>query len=183
MSGPSEEQMKKVRSLLDAIRKDGDMELLIAALHDESGEDLSEFELLSPSSKPQGSMTDASKRRSDEVSSSEAPCLKQRPIAPHAGGKQPDDRFPPGISSLTEWGKTVLQYGKFGKADLTYAEMADDPAKDKSSYCTWIKSQKDRDNLHVQLRDFGKYLAARTDSAESGVICYPGSSLPRQMRG
>ncbi|CAK9010335.1 unnamed protein product [Durusdinium trenchii] len=165
------------------LRKDGTMELLIAALHDESGEDLSEFELLSPSSKPQGSMTDASKRRSDEVSSSEAPCLKQRPIAPHAGGKQPDDRFPPGISSLTEWGKTVLQYGKFGKADLTYAEMADDPAKDKSSYCTWIKSQKDRDTLHVQLRDFGKYLAARTDSAESGVICYPGSSLPRQMRG
>ena len=76
--------------------------------------------MLSPPSKTPGSMTDASKRRSDDAAPSTAPCLKQRPLAPQASGKHSDDRFPPGISSLTERGKTVLRYGKFAKADLTY---------------------------------------------------------------
>ena len=61
--------------------------------------------------------------------------------------------------------------------------MADDLSKEKSSYCAWTKSQKDRANLHAQLRDFGSYLNARSGDSESGVICYPGSTLPRQMRG
>ena len=88
-----------MKALLESARREGSLELLMAAMRDEShfsDADSSEFELLSPKSLVVSSMTDAAKRRGDEFSSEEPPAAKQRPLLAKDAGKSTS--FPPGNS-------------------------------------------------------------------------------------
>ena len=183
MSGFSKEQVSNVKALLESARRDGCFELLMTAMREEShfsDADSAEFELLSPHSMGASSMTDAAKRRGDELSSEERPMPKQRPLLPKDAGKT--SSFPPGIHSLGEWGLTVLTLGKYSKENLTYAELSSDPDKAKQAHCTWMMSQKDRADLSPVFQDFIKYLQMRENVAESSGLYFPGSSIVRKLR-
>lgn len=172
-----------MKALLESARRDGCFELLLTAMREESllsDADSSEFELLSPKSMVASSMTDAAKRRGDELSPEEFRVSKQRPVLPM--GAEKSSSFPPGIHSMEEWGLTVLTLGKYSKENLTYAELSGAADKAKQAYCTWMMSQKDRSDLSPVFCDFIKYLQMREKSADSSGMYFPGSSIVRKMR-
>eukprot|EP00435_Cladocopium_sp_Y103_P074053 s182_g46.t1 len=187
MASFSSAQMANARALLAAIRQDGSMDLLRAVMNEDSlGHDgeSSEFELLTPAHDPGCAMTDASKRRGDSPSGHASPPLKQRPVLPcESKGKDSSKiEFPPGIKSLEEWGRCILDVGKYGSEECTFYEIATASDKLKQSYCTWMLTQMGRKDFSAQLKDFQNYLKMREQSEHPDQLCYPGSSIPRKMR-
>ena len=186
MASFNSEQMANVRALLSAIRQDGTMDLFKAALLEDSrlhDGDQSEFELLTPAHDHLGGMSEAAKRRGASPTGHSSPPLKQRPVLPveSKGGDSKKLDFPPGIESLEDWGRCVLDVGKYGSEECTFVELATSSEKAKQSYCSWILSQRGRSDFSAQIKDFQNYLKMREQSTTPGQLCYPGSSVPRKM--
>ena len=166
-------------ALLSSLRASGQLDSLLEAMHTELGGFDSEFDMISEP----GSMSDASKRRGDDLSHAEAAHTKQRPL-PMSGSAETStvkDEFPPGIDSLEMWGCTVLETGKFAKESLTYHELSSSSDADKKRYCSWLLSQKSRKDFSPEMRDFVKYLnlVSHDDSQQS---YFPGSTVVRKLR-
>lgn len=170
----------RVEQLLNLIQSEGlEHEVARGLSHRHDSPPSSEFAFVMGEMETGGTMSDAAKRRAD--ASEAPPSCRQRPLPPVP--KQilsTDLEFPPGISSMEEWGSTILTTGKYGKDDSTYEEVSSHPEKVK--YCNWLVSAK-RDEFHVQLQDFAQYLIMkRAVAPQSSAPCYPGSSLVRKMR-
>eukprot|EP00435_Cladocopium_sp_Y103_P018679 s1847_g4.t1 len=97
----------------------------------------SEFEMIS------GAMTDGSKRRFVEESRDDRRRPEQLPVKPQV-------TFPKGIQSMEEWDA-----------------LAGSTRQEHTSYCSWLISQKGRDDLTAPIRDLVNYLVLRLDDADS----------------
>ena len=124
MSGPSEMiSASALEEMLVQARANGSLETMIAGLMSDPTD--SEFELLSEG----GTMRDASKRRltspppklEPEKVMSDCDAGKQHVgTSPHSYGL----KLPTGISSVDQWGCTMLELGKCGKEGFAYEELA-----------------------------------------------------------
>ena len=77
------------------------------------------------------------------------------------------------------WGRTVIEFGKFGARGWTYCELAESQEKESLSYIKWCKSQVD--SSEGLLRDFAMFLWAREyRSGQFPVV--PGTDHVRKLR-
>ncbi len=92
-------------------------------------------------------------------------------------GEAPNPQFPPGITSMAQWGRTILETG--AKKDCSYSEAAEDV-----SYVRWILGHRQK-LTHPSLKDFEWYLRMlqelTTKSGTQGIFI-PGSMKPRRYK-
>lgn len=79
-----------------------------------------------------GGMPDAAKRRlvdheeEGKAPARQMPALTQA-LANYGPGRSKHGAltkaYPPGVEDLEQWGKTIIETGKYGKQDLSYAEL------------------------------------------------------------
>ena len=147
------------------------------------------------------SMSDASKRRLTEFAgrSDDAPAgyLQTAPSPPlHPVISTVDGEpvqlgmtkkgtaiaFPPGVSDLSTWGQTFLEFGKFGGKEITYEDLMRSGEKEHKSYVKWCVSQ--ADSSEGRLRDLCLYLVAYenvTGTMEQRPVI-PGTTEVRRLR-
>ena len=147
------------------------------------------FELVDPPML--GAMTDASKRRPESGaygSDGQLPLpvakVKAEPKKPSHGD---EDRFrgtlPPGMSSLEDWGTTLLEFGKYADRQWSYFELVTNTEPRVVQYCQWVVDHKSAKSgpLFIDLADYITCYRQTVDSDSLGVT-YPGSSVPRRMK-
>ena len=141
-------------------------------------------------------MTDASKRRLEE--SPERP--SGRPYAPRAMCAAPsalegDDvpgmnvfgkakkglvvRLPEGVPSLGQWGRSILDFGKYASRGWTYEEICTKSDKEIVSYVKWCRGQVD--SAEGFLKDFGLFIYASEFDPEQRPLI-PGTDVVRRFR-
>ena len=87
--------------------------------------------------------------------------------------------LPPGVSSLDEWSRSILDFGKYMSKQWTYKEILANEDKEIKSYVKWCRSQVD--SAEGFLRDFGMFiLASEHDPAQRPLI--PGTGYARRLR-
>ena len=89
--------------------------------------------------------------------------------------------FPDGISSMEQWGRALMPFGKLSKADVSYLEVMTLP--EHSEYRKWCKSHLTDKTAGGVARDFVKYRQAFEKSAAkcSGYL-FPGTSVERRLK-
>lgn len=136
---------------------------------------------------PFGGMTDACKRRGEGSGSQEftrarvdrpTPTTEtvdaQLPVVPAAEGE-----FPPGITSLEEWGTTVCELPQMKHLNKTYEQLMKDPEVD--TYLRWVL--RCGHTKGARASDFRSYLMASGFSLEEkSDMCFPGSNQVRKLR-
>ena len=141
-------------------------------------------------------MTDASKRRLEE--SPERP--SSRPYAPGAMSAVPfplegEDvpgvnvfgktkkglviRLPEGVPSLGQWGRSILDFGKYPPVDGLYEEICAKSDKEIVSYVKWCRAQVD--SAEGLLKDFGLFIYASEFDPEQRPLI-PGTDVVRRFR-
>lgn len=159
------------RELLAQVAREGSLDGLMAALGSQS--EMDEFELIPGAP---GAMTDGAKRRL----TSEAELDDQLPMCPRA--KKSEKEFPHGISSMEEWGQTLIQTGKYARAEMSYAELFDSKDQSHMAYCTWLIAQKSRNDLTAPIRDLVNFLDRASSEGVVAKIYFPGSSTVRKFK-
>ena len=89
--------------------------------------------------------------------------------------------LPPGITSLEQWGRTVLSFGKYAEANVTYNEVMTDPQY--SGYLKWCKSHLSVHTAGKVAMDFVKYRSAyeKKSNKDSGLLI-PGTNVERRFK-
>ena len=172
MAGTSQRLSSAVDELLQRVRDEGSMDSLLKEL----GYELGEFELVRES-EGQGSMTDASKRRMVD----EASPLPQRPMV-RAAKTRASSKLPSGVSSMEEWGRTLVTAGKFEKHEISYSELASSSETSKVKYVQWMIHQSGRSDLSPVVQDMADYFVANAREKEGHGPCIPGSSVVRKFK-
>lgn len=154
-----------------------------------------ELEPVTPSSfalveeEPQ-SMTDASKRRMEnppEGADLRRPYLDhlQSEVAAHTPKGKPIC-LPPGVDSVTSWGRSIIQFGKFmskkGSHEYSYKEIYDSEQEEDVRYVRWVKGQVDSAAGH--LLDFANYIHVRDFQRDpkGQLPVIPGTSTVRRIK-
>ena len=94
-----------------------------------------------------GAMTDAPKRRGDEIESRPkargigAYASIPAPPAPELGEKMVTITFPEGIADLPTWGATLMTCGKVASERLSYEELRSSENADHVQYCKWLMAR------------------------------------------
>ena len=151
----------------------------------------SEFELVDPP--VTGAMTDASKRRTADPGRSSEQSLAAVPVAkakaePRPPTPVPEDRFrgtlPPGVPSLSDWGTTLLEFGKYADMNWSYLELVTNEEPRVKQYCQWVVSHKNAKSspLFIDLADYLSCYFQAMDAATTSGITYPGSAVPRRTK-
>ncbi|CAK9075558.1 unnamed protein product [Durusdinium trenchii] len=138
-----------------------------------------------------GPMSDGAKRLRDERSCSTAPTYSggsmalataaptpstaKMPGTPHAEA----DKYPPGISSLEQWGKCMVAFGKY-KGALSYSELFEGTADGMAGYRAWCLNHAQSGS--AALKDLVAYLEIRGSSAGGSQDVIPGSSIARTFK-
>lgn len=133
-----------------------------------------------------GAMSDASKRCMEESEAGyggpgrgKKTDRTQLPVPP----KTPTDpTLPPGVKSMTEWGSTIIDFGKMKDRQITYDELIKliEAEKEVSSYHDWLQ-RCITDKCTGPSKDLVDYLHARGIDHRGGVT-FPGSTQRRRMR-
>ena len=182
MSGPSEMiSASALKEMLVQARANGSLENVIAGLMSDPTD--SEFELLSEG----GTMSDASKRRMtspppklepEKVMSGCDPDKQHVGASPHSYGM----KLPTGISSVDQWGCTMLEVGKYGKEGFAYEELASSTKAPHAAYCNWLLTQKFRLDLTAPIKDLIRFLVVRQAMKHPMEECFEGTTLRRRMK-
>ena len=130
-----------------------------------------QFELVAKASMGKGSssaelgaMTDAPKRRGDEIESRPkargigAYASIPAPPAPELGEKMVTITFPEGIADLPTWGATLMTCGKVASERLSYEELRSSENADHVQYCKWLMAR--ATTMKGQFKDFISYVQA-----------------------
>ena len=84
--------------------------------------------------------------------------------------------LPAGVTSMDEWGRNILTWGKFKKHGWTYSELCSDPSSEVCDYRDWICSHRHTGSSHLQ--DLAKYILARRElgtlAASTGTVVTAG---------
>ena len=111
----------------------------------------------------QGAMTDAAKRRGDEME----PRPKARGVGSYAAVSAPEAPeleqtvkagLPEGIPNLSTWGLTVMTSGKVAAERLSYEELRASTNSDHVQYCRWLMAR--ANTMKGQFKDFISYVQA-----------------------
>ena len=89
--------------------------------------------------------------------------------------------MPPGINSLEQWGRTVISFGKYAEANVTYNEVLTDPQY--AGYRKWCKSHLTTHTAGKVALDFAKYRDAyeKKSNKDSGLLI-PGTEVERRFK-
>ena len=121
-----------------------------------------------------------------ELMSSPSPA--EEPPAPRAkcGNQKPTSNkmvegtdLPPNVTDLNQWGRTLIQFGKYKTSGMTYEELALADTKEMNSYKVWVVAHLGQTT--GQCQDLGRFLRAYTDAGmikKPAVI--PGTNFVRQ---
>ena len=180
----STEQVKQALGFLQSLQQSGHL-----------GELLSQLATTSMEKDVGGSMSDASKRRLDEVSvasddfipinlSEEIETVEHKDMGPQQMPKLPkstslaavEGSFPPGIESLEHWSTTLCELPKVASLKKTYGQLlktaASDP--DMKNYLKWILKYKGPSDRTLDLAAFLK-----ASGFEQGQAYFPGGEVRR----
>ena len=140
-----------------------------------------------------GAMTDATKRRHEAIAEAQPPA--QLPLTGRAATAEvvrttPATPFPPsaivtslpipeGISDLTMWGNTLIDFGKYKGANRSYAELATTTTPRGINYRNWVLSHT-RTSSSGELLDLYNYLKQVTPGLANAMI--PGTSKARAFK-
>ena len=89
--------------------------------------------------------------------------------------------FPEGISSLAQWGQTLLSFGQFNNQGLSYLDVVSSSDQKKTNYVRWCKARSKTAGGH--LKDFCDFIVLyeqQTGLKQGPVI--PGTSQVRQYK-
>ena len=151
----TEEERSCLAVLLHRAKAHGEFEYMTGPRLDSGPELDFEADALFPDL---GAMSDASKRRmDDEGYQAKTGRVKQAPIQP--SGKSTSPTLPSDVSSLEDWGTTIMKIGKFEKAGLSYQELAASTQKDTQKYLSWLMKSLN-DSFNPQFHDLVSYLHA-----------------------
>ena len=186
MAGTTQRLSKAASELLQLVRAEGSVGPLLAELESE----FCEFEMIDEKGgSGGGAMSDAAKRRL--VDHEEPAPTRQMPLPTHAPGVKGSYRskgssmaktLPEGIESLEQWGKTIIETGKYGKQDLSYAELAQSPDTTKVKYVQWLTAQGSRSDLSPLMQDLTSYLAMYHEQGSEAGPMFPGSAVTRKFK-
>ena len=144
------------------------------------------------------SMSDAAKRRGDEISESDDFQLVRG--SPKTAGSSAhtlisedgamlvrDVPLPRGVTDLETWGRTVCTLLKVEKRGLTYAELIKESktCPDILRYLRWVKSNAP---ISAKVKDLGDFIRASgisllDEQSEAATFqCHPGTSEVRKLK-
>ena len=86
--------------------------------------------------------------------------------------------FPPGVSSLADWGTTICRLPRVASLNASYEELTRMP--DQQPYLKWVAEH--GASRGGRFEDFSLYLKATKLPALSAEQCFPGTSVPRERK-
>ena len=148
------------------------------------------------------SMSDASKRRGDEISENVSEHGEFQLVcdSPKTGGSNSTTQvatdgttvirgvaLPRGVSDLDTWGRTVCTLPKVEKRGMNYAELIAESkiSTDTLRYLRWVKSNAP---VSAKVKDLGDYMLASgislsdEQSGAAASVCYPGTTEVRKLK-
>ena len=180
MSGTPSKMSQSVLDLLKQVRSEGSVGLFLQELErDELGFDwIPDPQEMDGSS---GTMADSAKRRLlSEVE--ETPAPRQMPVSTVKSSRQREESLPAGVKDLADWERTLIELGKYAKANLSYMELVSSSEKEKMAYVQWLIRQSSRSDLTPLIRDLVDFLVMFERTRTSAGPSYPGSSVPRKYK-
>lgn len=130
------------------------------------------------------SMTDASKRRLTEQGAGQEGYgqtqLKQLPT-PLTGVPTESITLPEGVTSIEDWGRTVMEKGKLARLQLSYSEIFKSRDSEVEGYVKWLLANISPKH-DPQFHDLHKYLKIMTASAASSSSLIPGTHRARKLK-
>lgn len=132
-----------------------------------------------------GAMNDGSKRRyvdEESVASMDNPWIEigeKSHLKVDYSSVELD--LPMGVSSLEQWGRTVIAFGKYAEANVTYNEVLTAP--EYAGYRKWCKSHLTTHTAGKIAMDFVKYRDAyeKKSNTDSGLL-FPGTDVERRFK-
>jgi hypothetical protein len=139
-----------------------------------------------------GTMSDASKRAkpdSEEARPKAVPTLSlssgsyaaTTPTTPWASSAT-EVVLPEGVSSLTEWGRTVCELPKYKAKHWSYSELAQNPDKEVQDYLAWICDHKHKAGRVADLANYLKASSWNVDRRGTYTVRIPGTSDRRRLK-
>lgn len=179
MGSLSESEMAMLRALLHRAQADGTLTALLSPSSDDG------WSLPESPDEEVGAMTDGSKRRlcSPATRHRSSGASTQMPMMPVRQVSRPVIELPEGVSSVQEWGATLIDFGKYKGTDTTYEELVDLTKKDQNakSYLDWVSKHGKTSTGPV--KDLYLYLVAvRYTSTEGHGPLIPGTNTVRRRR-
>lgn len=142
-----------------------------------------------------GAMHDGAKRRFDDTwlelgEPDEAELIADQPPVLPSSSAAAEMKFPEGITSLTQWGKTQLTLPKYAKMRISYAQAVthakqemDKGDPEMHEYLQWVWDHLDS-HKSAKVTDFSKYLHAIEWNTEDNAVTYfPGTKETRRFIG
>ena len=86
--------------------------------------------------------------------------------------------FPPGVSSLVDWGTTICRLPRVASLNASYEKLTRMP--DQQPYLKWVAEH--GASRGGRFEDFSLYLKATKLPALSAEQCFPGTSVPRERK-
>eukprot|EP00435_Cladocopium_sp_Y103_P064468 s612_g26.t1 len=104
---------------------------------------------------------------------------KQEPIPViNAKPSEPKPKFPPGISSLSDWGTTICRLPRVAHLNASYEELT--KMSDQKQYLKWITDH--GASRGGRFEDFHLYLKAMNLPSLSAEHCFPGTTERRERK-
>jgi hypothetical protein len=97
-------------------------------------------------------------------------------------------QFPAGITSMKQWGNTLLDSGKLGTTfkGKGYSDLVFSTDPDMVSYVKWCLGRRWSPTSSALLKDFAEFIAAYKQLNEAGVVgsapMYPGTTQRRMFK-
>ena len=128
MAGQPPKMSQAVLDLLRQVKNEGSVDLLLHELERESlGFDWIPGDDEAPTP---GAMADSTKRPLAPEGEAQGP-LSQMPMVVYKTGSAGSEGLPQGVSDFEQWGRTLIESGKYHKCDVSYYELAVSTEKDK----------------------------------------------------
>ena len=188
MAAPSEHMKQMMRALVQQAQKEGMNSTSLSGLLDETSSSSrpfpEDFEVLTVETR--GAMTDGTKRRlcldrhdfplpdADEEQMPVMPQFKDLHVS--------KEILPEDIKSFDQWASCQLEFGRFGKDDMSYGELVTSEKEEHKSYVTWVKNhpKTSKDPRYVDLVAFiNAFLIAKKQASSE---FYPSSSYERRFK-
>lgn len=89
--------------------------------------------------------------------------------------------LPPDVSSMTEWGQTIIEFGKYEHKKMTYMELTQKGDDESKGYIKYVRDRVK--SSKGQFHDLALFLEAyyQDDSVIQGAVI-PGTNTVRKMK-
>ena len=99
-----------------------------------------------------------------------------------SGGSGVELPLPPGIHTMQEWGRTLLQFGKYKCTNTFYSDLYQSSEHEKMTYVDWVRTHV-QDSSSPEFKDFAQYVSSMDlASGQTQSIAIPGSRSARRFK-